>query len=273
MLVKLWLGDDCRRVKYNDTNQVPLLEEIIQKAAELFGLTDPIQLKYKDMEGDLITLTGQEDFEDILASDFDSAHSLKLYIHSKLTPPPPEYIHPLLDVPPTNVTRSRFEASYTNREMLEILRDISIYICSRDLTPPGIRSWVSAQKNLVTPENAYRFDSRPIYPRVTRTKLSDKPLDKKSLLNRKVQSWTIDQVTQWLIHVGFEDLVPLFQAQYITGKLLLDLDNGSLKELGLTSAGRRMKLLKRISQVHQVLSSRHESTEDSQENVKARVQI
>lgn len=62
----------------------------------------------------------------------------------------------------SKIGRAKFDNEYTDTDMLEILRDISLFICTRGIDrhgdnenpsaelPPGASSWVSAGKNLIS---------------------------------------------------------------------------------------------------------------------------
>ncbi|KAJ9066781.1 hypothetical protein DSO57_1006073 [Entomophthora muscae] len=249
MFIKLWYGDDCRRLKVENVQDFTI-DNLTLKISELYTLTEPVLLKYKDFEDDLVTISANSDLDDFAISGKGTQEApLKLYVFPKF-PLMPDF-SVLQDFQPSHMTRARFDSVYEEREMFEILRDISIYICSRDLTPPGVRSWVSSQKSLVTPDTALGIDSRPLYSRVTKVN----PLSKQVLgvPTIKVAQWTPDQVGCWLSRLGFSELIPVFKAHDINGEALLDLDHESLKELGIIATGTRIRLLKRISQVNSVL--------------------
>ncbi|RKO89507.1 sterile alpha motif/pointed domain-containing protein [Blyttiomyces helicus] len=120
----------------------------------------------------------------------------------------------------------RFDGSFTDREVLEILRDISLYITSRDLTP--VKQWVSSAKSLITAHKATAITTRP---------------------SRIVDSWTVDDVCEWLGTVGFEDAVASFRDHDITGEVLLALGSSELKDMGIVSTGKRIKLLRLVGKI------------------------
>ncbi|KAF1800867.1 hypothetical protein FB192DRAFT_1282871 [Mucor lusitanicus] len=72
------------------------------------------------------------------------------------------------------------------------------------------------------------------------------------LLGNKVEEWTSDQVSTWLISVGFDkQLADNFKDQEITGDILLELTLDSLKELDVTTFGKRFKIHNAINALRQ----------------------
>ncbi|XP_028926360.1 LOW QUALITY PROTEIN: neurabin-1 [Ornithorhynchus anatinus] len=66
---------------------------------------------------------------------------------------------------------------------------------------------------------------------------------------RAVQDWTVQQVGHWLTGLSLEQHVAEFSAQGIDGQLLLQLDGGRLKALGMTSSQDRAKVKKRLKEM------------------------
>ncbi|BFZ64363.1 hypothetical protein YB2330_005506 [Saitoella coloradoensis] len=64
-----------------------------------------------------------------------------------------------------------------------------------------------------------------------------------------ITDWTVDQVSSWLDALNYEKYAPSFAENGITGEILVHLDHPSLKDLGVTSVGHRLHLLKAIYQV------------------------
>jgi hypothetical protein len=60
-------------------------------------------------------------------------------------------------------------------------------------------------------------------------------------------SWNVDQVANWLDSVGLSSVVPEFRKHEITGDVLLDLNITMLKELDISSFGRRYHIMQAIS--------------------------
>lgn len=63
---------------------------------------------------------------------------------------------------------------------------------------------------------------------------------------RKAVNWTVEDVGDWLVSVGYGQYRGVFISNGITGDLLIGADNAMLKELEITSVGLRVKLLKRL---------------------------
>ncbi|KAK4512339.1 uncharacterized protein ATC70_003037 [Mucor velutinosus] len=97
------------------------------------------------------------------------------------------------------------------------------------------------------------------------------------LLSSKVEEWTSDQVSTWLISVGFDkQLADNFKDQEITGDILLELTLDSLKELDVTTFGKRFKIHNAINALRQETrkQKQHTSPADnsvSSKNIEARV--
>ncbi|KAJ3043785.1 hypothetical protein HDV00_004192 [Rhizophlyctis rosea] len=163
MLVKIWLEADCRRFTQDKADIT--FEGVHEKASSLFQLElDAFIIKYKDPEGDMVTVASPVDLNDILRNDFPSGEgTLKLHVYPtamSATPPsalgarpsrPGGMVQGGYDEPVTSSEQTtpdgakvdRFDTRVTDREVLEILRDISYYISSRgeeaDLSRVGLK--------------------------------------------------------------------------------------------------------------------------------------
>ncbi|GAA5805670.1 hypothetical protein EDC94DRAFT_549804 [Helicostylum pulchrum] len=76
----------------------------------------------------------------------------------------------------------------------------------------------------------------------------------KSLLENKspVEEWTTEQVANWLITIGFDQQIANnFRDQEISGDILLELTLDSLKELQVTTFGKRFKIHSAINVLRQ----------------------
>ncbi|KAI8988214.1 hypothetical protein BDF20DRAFT_311967 [Mycotypha africana] len=62
-----------------------------------------------------------------------------------------------------------------------------------------------------------------------------------------VEVWDVNQVASWLRMVGFESVASNFIDQEITGDILLDLNIDTLKELGVSTFGKRYKIMQAIN--------------------------
>ncbi|KAL0093218.1 hypothetical protein F4703DRAFT_1730435 [Phycomyces blakesleeanus] len=80
--------------------------------------------------------------------------------------------------------------------------------------------------------------------------------------DEKLEDWDVEQVANWLIVVGLGMVADLFIEQEITGDILLDLTIDSLKELGITTYGKRYKVMNAINKLKnkQSIGETHEST-------------
>ncbi|KAI8638759.1 hypothetical protein BD408DRAFT_422512 [Parasitella parasitica] len=65
--------------------------------------------------------------------------------------------------------------------------------------------------------------------------------------NEKVEIWDVDQVAEWLQSVGLDSVSKNFIDQEITGDILLDLNIDALKELGISTFGKRYKIMQAIT--------------------------
>ncbi|KAF9382792.1 Adaptor for signal transduction [Podila verticillata] len=115
--------------------------------------------------------------------------------------------------------------------------------------PPGASSWVSAGKNLITPASAQNFQHLN-YARTVRSKFpANNSVALLNGLDERVYRWSVDTTGQWLNSNGYEDSVQSFKDNDITGDILLDLTHDTLKDMGMHSTGRRIRLLKMIAEL------------------------
>ncbi|GJJ75817.1 hypothetical protein EMPS_08175 [Entomortierella parvispora] len=263
--VKAWHRDDCRRLSI-DIEQIQY-NELKKKLQNTFQLENEFTVKYADMDGDLCTISGHEELEELVNSDLvkERKGSLRLQVIPKRA----SILHRrdssdqsgTSTVVDSKQGRSPFENEYTDRDMLEILRDISLFICARGMDrhnenenalaelPPGASSWVSAGKNLITPTTAQNFQ-RLNYARSVREKFPvANGTELLTGLDEHVYRWTVETTGQWLANNGYEDSVQSFKENDITGDVLLDLTHDTLKDMGMTSTGRRIRLLKLIAEL------------------------
>ncbi|KAI9027217.1 hypothetical protein CLU79DRAFT_740869 [Phycomyces nitens] len=113
--------------------------------------------------------------------------------------------------------------------------------------------------------------SAPTNSNVRRPSLPDEPTSRLPALppsstaltfDEKLEDWDVEQVANWLIVVGLGMVADLFIEQEITGDILLDLTIDSLKELGITTYGKRYKVMNAINKLKnkQPVGDFHEST-------------
>ncbi|KAI9019419.1 hypothetical protein CLU79DRAFT_758744 [Phycomyces nitens] len=72
------------------------------------------------------------------------------------------------------------------------------------------------------------------------------------LQNTPPEDWNVDQVAAWLQMMGFGAVAENFKAQEITGDILLELTQESLKELDVSTFGKRFKLHNAIHALEEV---------------------
>ncbi|KAI9199620.1 uncharacterized protein BJ171DRAFT_518092 [Polychytrium aggregatum] len=277
--IKVWLNDDCRRF-IMDSQQLSM-EALRSKIYSVYGLKsdEPYVIKFKDSEGDLVTLSTMDELEDLLTHDLrDSDRTIKLHMlaapstnrspSSTTVPTSPSAsisasisTNPFLDSgfaddlwaisddtehSSTPADRIRPDVS---KEMMDILRDLSYYICARDLTP--FHSRVTSEKSLITPNSitqkigaaARKFDSKiPMMKSIARSGLW---MSQSSMMD--FRDWSVTEVSQWLSATGLEDLSQSFRDHDINGEVLSELSHDILKDMGISSSGKRLKILKLVN--------------------------
>ncbi|KAF9403828.1 hypothetical protein BGZ76_007184, partial [Entomortierella beljakovae] len=65
--VKAWHRDDCRRLSI-DLEQIQY-QDLKKKLQNTFQLDNEFMVKYTDVDGDLCTIGGTEEFEDLINSE------------------------------------------------------------------------------------------------------------------------------------------------------------------------------------------------------------
>lgn len=82
-----------------------------------------------------------------------------------------------------------------------------------------------------------------------------KPSSSLSRLNpANITSWTVDDVSQWLLDQGLGKFVGVFEENAIDGECLLQLDNSMLKDdLGITQLGYRTRITSRVTALKQAV--------------------
>ncbi|KAK3841184.1 MAG: hypothetical protein J3R72DRAFT_491902 [Linnemannia gamsii] len=286
--VKAWHRDDCRRLSI-DIEQIQY-QDLKKKLQNTFQLENEFTVKYADIDGDLCTIAGTEEFEDMINSDLvkERKATLRLQvIPNNASSRRPSILHRRESSDQSDTKGSSrggpFDSDYADSDMLEILRDISLFICARGMDrhgtehaesaladlPPGASSWVSAGKNLITPTSAQNFQ-RLNYARAVRAKFPvSNGTDLLNGLDSHVYKWTVETTGQWLNTNGYEDSIQSFKENDITGDVLLDLTHDTLKDMGMTSTGRRIRLLKMIAELRihvadLTLQEAEEANEDAQ---------
>ena len=63
-------------------------------------------------------------------------------------------------------------------------------------------------------------------------------------------SWSVDDVTQWLIQKDLGKFMDIFRDNLVDGECLMALDNTLLKEdLGINALGHRSRIMKRVNEL------------------------
>ncbi|KAF9336768.1 hypothetical protein BGZ91_009841 [Linnemannia elongata] len=231
--VKAWHRDDCRRLSI-DIEQIQY-QDLKKKLQNTFQLENEFTVKYADLDGDLCTIAGTEEFEDMINSELVKERKATLRLQVIPNSRRPSILHrrESSDQSGTSTlvgdskgsSRGSFDSEYADSDMLEILRDISLFICARGMDrhgsehaesaladlPPGASSWVSAGKNLITPTSAQNFQ-RLNYARAARAKFpASNGTDLLNGLDTHVYNWTVETTAQWLTTNGYEDSVQSFK--------------------------------------------------------------
>ncbi|KAF9274169.1 hypothetical protein BGZ88_003216 [Linnemannia elongata] len=280
--VKAWHRDDCRRLSI-DIEQIQY-QDLKKKLQNTFQLENEFTVKYADLDGDLCTIAGTEEFEDMINSELVKERKATLRLQVIPNSRRPSILHRRESSDQSGdskgSSRGSFDSEYADSDMLEILRDISLFICARGMDrhgsehaesaladlPPGASSWVSAGKNLITPTSAQNFQ-RLNYARAARAKFpASNGTDLLNGLDTHVYNWTVETTAQWLTTNGYEDSVQSFKDNDITGDVLLDLTHDTLKDMGMSSTGRRIRLLKMIAELrmHVADLTLQEATDEAQ---------
>ncbi|KAI8149823.1 hypothetical protein BJV82DRAFT_584771 [Fennellomyces sp. T-0311] len=99
-------------------------------------------------------------------------------------------------------------------------------------------NYISAEKPAFIPNNS---NTSSVYssPSTTSTTVSRDGL--------RTEEWGVSQVANWLDSVGLGSVTRNFIEQEITGDILLDLTMDSLKELGISTYGKRYKIMQAIN--------------------------
>ncbi|KAJ1978335.1 hypothetical protein H4R34_003239 [Dimargaris verticillata] len=226
--VKLAFQEECHR--FTVAPAALSLDLLHHKVWEFYRLDSfAYLLSYRDADQDLITLSRPDEVHDLVNELTSAKPSIKLFILRKdhPSPAPSETSQVPIDEEPyipqsvSGLARTRFGDDFTDQEILHILRDISLFICTR------------------APENA--TISEPTAPsQVVASKCEHLKL------TPDVQGWTMDQVAEWLTRLDYGDYAPNVHENHITGDVLLQLSDTNLKDLGIQSIGKRIKLLKAI---------------------------
>ncbi|KAF9385416.1 Adaptor for signal transduction [Podila verticillata] len=202
--VKAWLRDDCRRLSI-DISKIQY-QDLKTKLQSTFQLENDFTVKYSDVDGDLCTISGNEELEDLVNSDQVQERKATLR----------------LQVIPKRASILNFHR-----------RDSSDH--------SGIST--------IAPASAQNFQHLN-YARTVRSKFpASNSVALLNGLDERVYRWSVDTTGQWLSSNGYEDSIQSFKDNDITGDILLDLTHDTLKDMGMHSTGRRIRLLKMIAEL------------------------
>eukprot|EP00127_Corallochytrium_limacisporum_P002453 Clim_evm10s128 gene=Clim_evmTU10s128 len=287
-VVKVTLRDDTRRLL------VPIegttLQTFKERLARTFNLSDTtFNLKYKDGEGDVLTLSDESELKGLVAG-LEKAEESKKTLRVKIVPPPmsksevlAEYADPnlpLLTQEGDNFSEAHLQlcrhlfGNFPDHSILEMLRDIRYYICAREGLVPEVRTHIARHKSLITPKNLLNEQKEP--EKAVEAAGASKPLKPSPIKEENVaevtknleslttdtptpssaggppqhaQKWNVSEVADWLITKELGDFAELFKENEIDGSLLWELDHEVLKSMGISAAGKRMKVLKAVAEL------------------------
>ncbi|KAJ1380622.1 hypothetical protein B484DRAFT_411989 [Ochromonadaceae sp. CCMP2298] len=72
-----------------------------------------------------------------------------------------------------------------------------------------------------------------------------------------VLSWDMKEVEEWLLSLGFKQVVPIFQDHTIDGIVLPKLNDYLLLEMGVTNIGIRVQLMNEINKIQTIARAQH----------------
>ncbi|KAI9317750.1 hypothetical protein BX666DRAFT_2154550 [Dichotomocladium elegans] len=99
-------------------------------------------------------------------------------------------------------------------------------------------------------------DHEQHHPTIPRTTTLNRKRDiLPALQTTPPDKWTVDQVAIWTKTIGLESVAQTFRDQEITGDILLELTPELLKELGITTFGKRFKIHTAIKTLKENLSA------------------
>eukprot|EP00128_Syssomonas_multiformis_P000474 Colp12_sorted_trinity150504_noHs@18042 len=271
--VKVTFKDDCRRLA--SINQDIRLQALVQKVATVFKFeNEKFVLKYCDEDGDFVTLTNEEELQELFTTTNNKGEKVvRLTLVKEEAEKPPakltktvsfadDIVHspkPRRASDPSPVDNR--DAEYTQRQLavgrqlvgseisdidiLQILRDISFYICAREgLSEVKTRE---GEKKLLKPGEVFNFPGSPREPEQKETGELKAPATPVAPNVETVLMWSVAQVREWIEANGFAEFAGLFEENDINGELLLQLDHDTLKSMGIVSAGKRMQLLRAVA--------------------------
>lgn len=70
-----------------------------------------------------------------------------------------------------------------------------------------------------------------------------------------VINWDTTEVSNWLVSIGYQDLVPLFIQSNINGSALSRLDDRTLREIGILNVGTRLQFINEVIKIQAIARS------------------
>ncbi|KAI8096501.1 uncharacterized protein BX664DRAFT_258357 [Halteromyces radiatus] len=107
-------------------------------------------------------------------------------------------------------------------------------------TTPNIPSTLDSLENKIDSLETAKLSSKYVHQSVATS------LQNPELQTCLPEDWSAEQVSIWLGLMGFSDIASTFQDQEITGDILLELNVDSLKELNVSTFGKRFKIYNAI---------------------------
>lgn len=91
----------------------------------------------------------------------------------------------------------------------------------------------------------------------TAEKLATKELAGESyILNGTlITTWQVDEVANWLVSIGYNDLVPVFHRANINGLALSHLNDSLLREIGVANVGTRLQFMNEVLKIQAIARS------------------
>ncbi|XP_078378030.1 uncharacterized protein LOC144661207 [Oculina patagonica] len=80
---------------------------------------------------------------------------------------------------------------------------------------------------------------------------------------KDVKCWTVEDVKNWLLALGFKEEAVLFSKEKISGEALLAIEKNDIKDIGVQPMGRRIELMAKIKEVIKTQEQGHHAEVES----------
>jgi len=77
--------------------------------------------------------------------------------------------------------------------------------------------------------------------------------------------WTLDHTLQWLTDIEMESYIKVFEDNDLTGESLLELNEGDLRELGMSAIGHRKKFMRLLAEAKEIAGTEDVDEEEDAE--------